>query len=73
MERLRSLVLSPRAAPMLLIGAVVVVYANIYGNGWHYDNDQAPTRIILDAAVCERIKEEGAQRVDLVHGCPTLQ
>ncbi|MEM7604096.1 MAG: hypothetical protein AAF411_01965 [Myxococcota bacterium] len=44
--------------------------------GWHYDNDDAPTEVILCPASCDDaqalLRESGAARIDLAFGCDTL-
>jgi hypothetical protein len=42
------------------------------GSGWHYDDPEIPTSIILDGAICDQIREEGATRIDILLGCHTL-
>ena len=39
--------------------------------GWHYDNPQAPTSIVLCEATCERVTRADA-RLSAVYGCATL-
>jgi Mg-chelatase subunit ChlD len=40
--------------------------------GWHYDDAEAPTRIIACEEACELIQSTAEARVDIVLGCPTL-
>lgn len=42
------------------------------GEGWDIDPDQ-PTTLVLAGEACRRVKREGARRVDVVYGCPTVK
>jgi len=42
------------------------------GNGWNITND-APTTLVLTGESCNRVKREGARRIDVVYGCPTVK
>jgi hypothetical protein len=42
------------------------------GAGWEI-NDNAPTTLQLAGDACERVKREGARRIDVVYGCPTVK
>jgi hypothetical protein len=42
------------------------------GAGWNIDPD-APTTLALAGEACERVKREGARRIDVVYGCPTVK
>lgn len=39
--------------------------------GWDYDNDAAPTKLILCGATCAQVKNDGLAKIDVVLGCPT--
>lgn len=39
--------------------------------GWRYDNEAAPTKIELCTASCDKVKGDGAAKIDLVLGCET--
>jgi hypothetical protein len=43
------------------------------GSGWDYDEPSAPSAVILRGPVCERLQQDGAKRVDVVFGCPTVR
>lgn len=43
------------------------------GSGWHFDDPNAPTEVILDGPVCDRLQTDGARRVDVIFGCPTVR
>jgi hypothetical protein len=43
------------------------------GSGWDYDEPSAPTAVVLRGPVCERLQQDGAKRVDVVFGCPTVR
>jgi hypothetical protein len=42
------------------------------GAGWNID-DAAPTTLVLAGDACNRVKSEGARRIDVVYGCPTVK
>jgi hypothetical protein len=42
------------------------------GAGWDIDPDE-PTTLVLAGEVCQRVKREGARRVDVVYGCPMVK
>jgi hypothetical protein len=42
------------------------------GLGWYYDNDSAPTQIILCDATCAMITADAKAEVDVVLGCATI-
>jgi hypothetical protein len=41
------------------------------GEGWHYDNDQTPTKVILCPATCQKVQSDPAAKVDVLFGCST--
>jgi hypothetical protein len=43
------------------------------GSGWEYDEPTAPTGVILHGPVCDRLQQNGAERIDVVFGCPTVR
>ncbi|MBX3230156.1 MAG: VWA domain-containing protein [Labilithrix sp.] len=40
------------------------------GEGWYFDNEAAPKKVILCKAVCDVVKADDTGSVDLVFGCP---
>jgi hypothetical protein len=42
------------------------------GSGWDISRD-APTTLVLAGDSCERVEREGARRIDVVYGCPTVK
>jgi hypothetical protein len=40
-------------------------------DGWHLDESTTPPTVVLDGATCAAVKADGAQRVQIVYGCPT--
>ena len=40
------------------------------GNGWYYDNDKSPTKILLCPSTCSMVKNTKGQ-VDVLFGCAT--
>lgn len=43
------------------------------GSGWEFDQEPEPTKVILHGPVCENLQANGATRVDVVYGCPTIR
>jgi hypothetical protein len=43
------------------------------GSGWEYDQVPNPAYVILKGSVCEELKANGASRIDVVYGCPTVR
>lgn len=42
--------------------------------GWEIDTSQAPATVLrLKGELCASVQETGAQRVDVVYGCPTIR
>jgi hypothetical protein len=39
--------------------------------GWHYDNLEAPTRIIVCPQSCDAIRDTPDARIDVLLGCAT--
>jgi hypothetical protein len=42
------------------------------GAGWDIGSD-APTTLVLAGDTCDRVQREGARRIDVVYGCPTVK
>jgi len=42
------------------------------GAGWDISRD-APTTLVLAGDACDRVRREGARRIDVVYGCPTVK
>jgi len=43
------------------------------GSGWEYDQVPDPSSVILTGSACENLKENGASRIDVIYGCPTVR
>jgi len=43
------------------------------GSGWEFDQEVDPTKVILHGPVCDDLQANGATRVDVVYGCPTIR
>ena len=41
-------------------------------DGWTYDNDQNPTKVILHGASCDTVKSDPGGKIDIVLGCKTI-
>ena len=48
----------------------VVPFAD--GDGWDLDRE-TPNNLVISGDNCQRIKREGARRIDIVYGCPTVK
>ncbi|MEZ4444398.1 MAG: VWA domain-containing protein [Polyangiaceae bacterium] len=42
------------------------------GDGWYYDNPNAPTKALLCPATCDTVQADGMAKVSFVFGCPTI-
>ena len=42
------------------------------GAGWDIMSD-APSTLVLSGDTCDRVKRQGARRIDVVYGCPTVK
>jgi hypothetical protein len=76
---------SPPAGQTLNIDAVNVDYTPASGkqttlsysadcsdaNGWHYDNNQNPTQIVMCPSSCDTLKKDSGGKVDIIFGCST--
>lgn len=51
----------------------VVAPTSSDGSGWHLDDQNAPTEVILEGPVCDHLQTDGARRVDVIFGCPTVR
>jgi hypothetical protein len=40
-----------------------------FKNGWHYDNDQAPSAIVACPQSCTQLRASGVSKVDVLLGC----
>ena len=41
-------------------------------NGWYFDDEANPTKVILCPAACEAVKKDDRGRIDVVYGCPRV-
>jgi hypothetical protein len=41
--------------------------------GWQYDNEQMPTKILLCSTTCTQVKGDGLAKIQVVLGCPTRE
>jgi hypothetical protein len=39
--------------------------------GWYYDNDAAPTQILLCPQSCDAVKADQISSVQVLYGCPS--
>jgi hypothetical protein len=40
-------------------------------NGWHYDNNQNPTQVVMCSSICDTLKKDTGGKVDIIFGCTT--
>jgi len=40
---------------------------------WQFDDDEQPSQFLLAGPICDSIRDEGVERLDVVYGCPTEQ
>jgi hypothetical protein len=40
--------------------------------GWYYDDESAPTKILVCPATCDAIQDDPDARIDIVFGCATV-
>jgi hypothetical protein len=43
------------------------------GSGWDFDATPNPTAVVLRGPVCDALQANGAKRVDVLYGCPTVR
>ncbi|HTQ03876.1 MAG TPA: vWA domain-containing protein [Polyangiaceae bacterium] len=43
------------------------------GSGWDFDMTPNPTAVVLRGPVCDQLQANGAMRVDVLYGCPTVR
>lgn len=41
--------------------------------GWNFDSTTSPGTIVLEGSTCDYIQNNGAKRIDVVFGCPTVR
>ncbi len=41
-------------------------------NRWFFDNNDSPSRILINGPICDTIQTDGVDRIDTVFGCPTI-
>lgn len=39
------------------------------GQGWHYDNASAPTKIVMCPSTCDAVKKDPASKIQILFGC----
>jgi hypothetical protein len=54
------------------VDCVVVTKDMADGSGWRLDDTTSPPTLVLEGQICTEITEQGAQRIDTVFGCPTV-
>ncbi|MBK8482736.1 MAG: VWA domain-containing protein [Proteobacteria bacterium] len=42
------------------------------GRGWHYDDPDSPTKIVLCEQACDRVQARVGGRLDVIFGCSTI-
>src|SRR6185369_5641193 len=66
--------LGPEAPNKALVNVAVdcEIVRSEDGAGWNITED-APTTLVLAGDTCDRVKREGARRIDVVYGCQTVK
>jgi hypothetical protein len=41
------------------------------GDGWYYDNDASPSKVILCPGTCAKVKQDSKGQIDVLFGCQT--
>jgi hypothetical protein len=63
---------SPGAAPVLIPKVSDQSKCPSSGNAWYYDNDSAPTMIVLCDSTCKSVLSTSTGEVDVLLGCTTI-
>jgi hypothetical protein len=63
---------APGTAPDTLLFAATAGDCGDRANAWHYDDPNAPTRILACPKTCDAIKTVTDGRIDVVLGCPVV-
>jgi hypothetical protein len=42
-------------------------------DGWRLDTSGDPAKILMEGTLCRYMQQQGAHRVDIVFGCPTVR
>jgi hypothetical protein len=63
---------SPGAAPVLIPKVSDPSKCPASGDAWYYDNDSAPTMIILCGSTCKSVLASSGGEVDVLLGCTTI-
>ncbi len=78
-ELVRSCDVALGAAPAnpglvnVAIDCTVVPQDSADGSGWDFDATPNPTAVVLRGPVCDELQANGAKRVDVLYGCPTVR
>ena len=54
------------------INCEVLAPSNPDGSGWTLNEATQPNTVVLAGPVCDWIKTNGAERIDILYGCPTI-
>jgi hypothetical protein len=59
------------ASPKTIVKVSSAGECSIAGDGWYYDNDTMPTRVIVCPNTCTTLQADATTRVDVAFGCKT--
>ena len=54
------------------VDCMVVTQDMADGSGWRLDDTTSPPTLVLEGQICTDITQQGAERIDTVFGCPTV-
>lgn len=63
--------LDPTAVNVKINGKIVP-QTKTCGDGWHYDNEAMPTKVILCPKACEELNASVDRKIDVLFGCKTV-
>jgi hypothetical protein len=59
-------------APESLLNYPDAAHCPAAGDGWYYDNDAAPTQILLCGSTCTKVSADMSGKIDVLLGCKTM-
>jgi hypothetical protein len=63
---------APREKKLVNVAVDCEIVPFAEGAGWDIDPEM-PTQLVIAGEACDRLKSEGARRVDVVYGCQTVK
>jgi hypothetical protein len=59
-------------APVDILHAQSAADCDPVQGGWYYDNNAAPTKILICPATCTTIEADDMGKINIVYRCPTI-